>query len=104
MDHTQTQMELLTKHIMEGSDNVNVVLTPNMYEDQDIDLDEEAQWLGNQGGFKIYNSENQDYNFENAGQNYSREGQSHRIANREHGTSRTEMVTRMIVVVCMFPK
>ena len=43
MYHTQTLFELLTKHIMEGSDNVNVVLTPNMYEDQDIDLDEEAQ-------------------------------------------------------------
>ncbi|KAH0661482.1 hypothetical protein KY284_026413 [Solanum tuberosum] len=39
-----------------------------MYEDQDIDLDEEANYLGNQGG-----------------RNYAREGQYDRLANIEQG-------------------
>jgi len=38
-----TQIDLLTKHIMVGSENMNVVGTLNSYEDQDIDLDEEAK-------------------------------------------------------------
>ncbi|KAH0743051.1 hypothetical protein KY290_031044 [Solanum tuberosum] len=53
-------MDLLTKHIMAGSKKVNVVGTPNRYEDQDIDLDEESKYLGNQRGFQNYNSRNQD--------------------------------------------
>ncbi|KAH0652626.1 hypothetical protein KY289_030304 [Solanum tuberosum] len=71
-------MDLLTKHIMAGSEKVNVVGTPNRYEDQDIDLDEESKYLGNQRGFQNYNSRNQGYNFGNAGRNNSREGQNYR--------------------------
>uniref|UniRef100_M1DFN7 Integrase core domain containing protein n=1 Tax=Solanum tuberosum TaxID=4113 RepID=M1DFN7_SOLTU len=52
---------------MAGSEKVNVVGTPNRYEDQDIDLDEESKYLGNQRGFRNYNSRNQGYNSANAG-------------------------------------
>uniref|UniRef100_M1DJR3 Integrase core domain containing protein n=1 Tax=Solanum tuberosum TaxID=4113 RepID=M1DJR3_SOLTU len=45
----------------------------NRYDDQDIDLIEEANYLGNQGGFRNYNSGNQGYNSENAGRNYARD-------------------------------
>ncbi|KAK4721276.1 hypothetical protein R3W88_011509 [Solanum pinnatisectum] len=53
--------------------------------DADIDLDEEANYLGNQGGFQNYNLGNQGYNFGNAGRNYSRKGQYDRPANKEQG-------------------
>ncbi|KAH0707710.1 hypothetical protein KY289_012786 [Solanum tuberosum] len=68
MAHMRTQIDLLTKHIVSKSKKVNVVGQPNRYEDQDIDLDEEANYLGNQGG-----------------RNYSREGQYDRPINREQG-------------------
>ncbi|KAH0661757.1 hypothetical protein KY284_026688 [Solanum tuberosum] len=86
MTHMRTQIDLLTKHIIATFEKVNVVGPPNRYEDQDIDLDEEAKYLGNKGGFQNYNSGNQGYNSGNAGRNYSREGQYHRPANREQGT------------------
>uniref|UniRef100_M1DH23 Integrase core domain containing protein n=1 Tax=Solanum tuberosum TaxID=4113 RepID=M1DH23_SOLTU len=86
MTHMRTQIDLLTKHIIASFEKVNVVGPPNRYEDQDIDLDEEAKYLGNKGGFQNYNSGNQGYNSGNAGRNYSREGQYHRPANREQGT------------------
>ncbi|KAH0746383.1 hypothetical protein KY285_008040 [Solanum tuberosum] len=85
MAHMRTQMDLITKHIMAGSKKVNGVGTPNRYADQDIDLDEEDKYLGNQGGFHNYNSRNRDYNSGNAGQNYSREGQYDKPANRDEG-------------------
>ncbi|XP_049399843.1 uncharacterized protein LOC125863915 [Solanum stenotomum] len=53
------------------------------YEDQDINLDEETNYLGNQGGLQNYNSGNQGYNFGNADRNYLREGQYYRPTNRE---------------------
>ncbi|KAK4729636.1 hypothetical protein R3W88_022624 [Solanum pinnatisectum] len=59
ISHMQTQMDLLTKHIMASFEKVNAVGTPNMYKNQDIDQDEEAKYLGNQGGFWNYNSGNQ---------------------------------------------
>ncbi|KAK4715893.1 hypothetical protein R3W88_014231 [Solanum pinnatisectum] len=59
--------------------------TFELFEDQDVDLDEDANYLENQGGFQNYNSDNQGYNSGNAGQNYSREGQYDRPANREQG-------------------
>uniref|UniRef100_M1DJY3 Integrase core domain containing protein n=1 Tax=Solanum tuberosum TaxID=4113 RepID=M1DJY3_SOLTU len=74
MSHMRTQIDLLTKHIVASSEKVNAVGPPNMYKDQDIDLDEEAKYLGNQRGFQNYNSGNQGYNSGNAGRNYSREG------------------------------
>ncbi|XP_015162333.1 uncharacterized protein [Solanum tuberosum] len=49
---------------------------PNMYEDQDIDLDEEAKYLGNQAGFRNYNSKNQGYNSGNAGNRDQASGSS----------------------------
>ncbi|XP_015169946.1 uncharacterized protein [Solanum tuberosum] len=78
-------IDLLTKHIVAKSIKVNAVGQQNMYEDQDIDLDEEANYLGNQGGFRNYNFRNQVYNFGNAGRNYAREGQYDRPANIEQG-------------------
>lgn len=57
----------------------------NKAEDQDIDLAEEANYLGDQGGFQNYHSGNQGYNFANAGRNYDREGQYDRPSNREQG-------------------
>ncbi|XP_049342886.1 uncharacterized protein LOC125807201 [Solanum verrucosum] len=85
MAHMRTKIDLLTKHIVASSEKVNVVGTPNKYEDQDIDLDEEAKYLGNQGGFRNYNSGNQGYNFGNAVQNYSRDRQYDRPGTREQG-------------------
>ncbi|XP_049369893.1 uncharacterized protein LOC125834784 [Solanum verrucosum] len=63
----RTQIDLLTKHIVASSENVNVVGPPNRYKDQDIDLDEEVKHLGNQRGFQNYNSGHQGYNSGNAG-------------------------------------
>ncbi|XP_049352076.1 uncharacterized protein LOC125816504 [Solanum verrucosum] len=83
--HMRTQIDLLTKHIFSKSEKISVVSQPNRFEDQDIDLDEEANYLGNQGGFRNYNSGNQGYNSGNVGRNFSREGQYDRLANREHG-------------------
>ncbi|KAH0781469.1 hypothetical protein KY290_001067 [Solanum tuberosum] len=97
MAHMRTQIDLLTKHIVSKSEKVNAVGQPNKYEDQDINLDEEANYLGNQGGFQNYISGNQ-------GQNYSREGQYDRPANREQETGRTKMGTEMIEVVSMCPQ
>ncbi|KAK4717872.1 hypothetical protein R3W88_016210 [Solanum pinnatisectum] len=59
MPHMRTQINLLTKHIVTKSEKVDVVGQQNMYEDQDLDLDEEANYLGSQGGFQNYNSGNQ---------------------------------------------
>ncbi|XP_049381207.1 uncharacterized protein LOC125845709 [Solanum stenotomum] len=85
MAHMRNQIDLFTKHIVASSGKVNVVGPLNRYKDQDIDLDEEAKYLGNQGGFRIYNSGNQGYNSGNTGRNYSREGQYDRPTNREKG-------------------
>ncbi|XP_049357121.1 uncharacterized protein LOC125821800 [Solanum verrucosum] len=74
MAHMRTQIDLLTKHIVSKSEKVNVVSQPNRFEDQDIDLDEEANYLGNQGSFQNYNLGNQGYNSGNADRNFSREG------------------------------
>ncbi|XP_049391584.1 uncharacterized protein LOC125856023 [Solanum stenotomum] len=83
MAHMMAQINLLTKHTISKSEKVNAVSQPNRFEDQDIDLDDEANYLGNQGGFQNYNSGNQGYNSGNACRNYSREGQYDRPATRE---------------------
>ncbi|XP_015162309.1 uncharacterized protein [Solanum tuberosum] len=85
MAHMRTQVDLLTKHIVSNSEKVNTAGQPTKYENQDIDLDEEANYLGNQRSFRIYNSGNQGYNSGNAGRNYSREGQYDRPENRKQG-------------------
>lgn len=74
MAHMRTQINLLMKHIVSKSEKINAVGQKNMYEDKDIDLYEEANYLGNQGGFWNYNSGNQGYNSRNAGQSYGRKG------------------------------
>ncbi|KAK4707210.1 hypothetical protein R3W88_033225 [Solanum pinnatisectum] len=61
MAHMRTQIDLLTKHIVSKFEKVNVVGQPNRYEDQDIDLDEEVNYFGNQGVLQNYNSGNQDW-------------------------------------------
>ncbi|KAH0633070.1 hypothetical protein KY284_035856 [Solanum tuberosum] len=68
MAHMMTQIDLLTKHIVAKSEKVNVGGQPNMYEDQDLDLDEKANYLGNQEG-----------------RNYARDGQYKRPSNRDQG-------------------
>uniref|UniRef100_M1DM53 Integrase core domain containing protein n=1 Tax=Solanum tuberosum TaxID=4113 RepID=M1DM53_SOLTU len=90
----RTLIDLLTNHIMAGSEKVNVVGTPNRYEDQDIDLDEEAKYLGNQGGFQNYNSGNQGYNSGNAGRNYSREGD--RASGSSSGSKLEDMLAKVL--------
>ncbi|XP_049392923.1 uncharacterized protein LOC125857353 [Solanum stenotomum] len=65
MAHMRTQIDLLTKHIVSKYENVNDVGQPNRYEDQDINLDEESNYLGNQEGFWNYNSGIQGYNSRN---------------------------------------
>ncbi|XP_015161069.1 uncharacterized protein [Solanum tuberosum] len=85
MAHMRTEKDLLTKHIVPKSEKVNVMGHQNMYEAQDINFDEEANYLGNQGGFQNYNSGNQGYNSGNACRNYIRDGQYDRSANRERG-------------------
>ena len=58
MAHMRTQIDLPTNHIVAKFEKVNVVGQQNRYEDQDLDLEEEANYLGNQGGFRNYNSGN----------------------------------------------
>ncbi|KAH0665341.1 hypothetical protein KY285_026547 [Solanum tuberosum] len=72
MAHMMTQIDLLTKHIVTKSE-------------KDLDLDEEANYLGNQGGFQNYNFGNQGYNSGNTGRNYARDGQYERPPNRYQG-------------------
>ncbi|XP_049375590.1 uncharacterized protein LOC125840657 [Solanum verrucosum] len=64
MAHMRNQMDLLTKHIMSGSEKVNIVGALNRYENEDNDLDEEAKYLGG---------------------SYQREGKYERSRNREQG-------------------
>ncbi|KAK4718860.1 hypothetical protein R3W88_017198 [Solanum pinnatisectum] len=90
----RTQIDLLTKRIVSKSEKVNAVGQQNRYDDQDIDLDEEANYLGNQGCFRNYNSGNQGYNFGNAGKNYARDGQYDRPANRDQGNWQNRDVYR----------
>lgn len=85
MAHMKTQIGMLTKHIVSKSKKVNVVEQPNIYEYQDIDLDEDTNYQGNEGGLWSYNSGNECYKFGNIGRNYLREGQYDRTTNREHG-------------------
>jgi len=85
MAHMRNQIDLLTKHIVAKFEKVNVVGQEHRYEDQDLDIDEEANYLGNQGGFQNYNSGNQGYNSGNAGRSYARDGQYERPANRDQG-------------------
>ncbi|KAK4731329.1 hypothetical protein R3W88_024317 [Solanum pinnatisectum] len=85
MAHMRTQIDVLMKHIVTSSKKVNVVGPPNRYEDQDINLDEEAKYLDNQGGFWNNILGNQGYHFGNASRNYSREGQYDRPMNKEQG-------------------
>ncbi|XP_015166978.1 uncharacterized protein [Solanum tuberosum] len=82
MAHMRTQIDLLTDHIVAKSEKVNAVGQHNRYEDQNLDIDEEANYLGNQGGFRNYNSGNQGYNSGNAVRSYTRDGQYERPANR----------------------
>ncbi|KAH0693012.1 hypothetical protein KY285_020109 [Solanum tuberosum] len=70
MTHIRTQIDILMKHLISKSEK---------------DIDKETNYLGNQGGFRNYNSGNQGYNSGNAGWNYAREGQYERLANREQG-------------------
>ena len=56
-----------------------------MYEDKDIDIDDEANYLGNQGGFRNYNSGHQGYNSGNTGRNNTKDRQYNRPPNREQG-------------------
>ncbi|XP_049358865.1 uncharacterized protein LOC125823547 [Solanum verrucosum] len=85
MAHMWTQRYLLIKHIIAKYEKVNAMGQQNKYEDQDIDLDEEANYLGSQRGFQNYNSGNQGYNSGNACQNYARDGQYDRPTNRDQG-------------------
>ncbi|KAH0764807.1 hypothetical protein KY285_000678 [Solanum tuberosum] len=104
MAHMRTQKDLLMNHIISMSEKVNVVTQLNRFEDQDVDLDEEANYLGNQRGFQDYISGNQGYNSGNVGRTYSREGQYDRPANTEHGTNKTKMGIEMIELVSMCPR
>ncbi|KAH0679304.1 hypothetical protein KY284_020389 [Solanum tuberosum] len=45
MTYMRTQIDLLTKHIVAKSEKVNVVGQQHRYEDQDLDIDEEAKYL-----------------------------------------------------------
>ena len=83
MDHMRIQINLLTKHIVSEYEKVNVVGQKYRYQDKDIDLQEKANYLGNQGGFKNYNFRKQGYNTRNVDQNYSRDGQYERKENED---------------------
>ena len=85
MAHMRTQIDLLTKHIVAKFEKVNAIGQQNRYENQDLYIAEEANYLGNQGGFRNYNSGNQGYISGNAGRNYARDGQYDRQANRDQG-------------------
>ncbi|KAK4706987.1 hypothetical protein R3W88_033459 [Solanum pinnatisectum] len=79
----------LWRLIYKESEKVNAVGQQNRYEDQDLDLDEGANYLGNQGGFRTYNSGNQGYNYGNTGRNYARDGQYDSPSNRDQGNWQT---------------
>ncbi|KAH0672588.1 hypothetical protein KY290_024822 [Solanum tuberosum] len=72
MSHMRTQIDLLTKHIVAKSEKVNVVGHQNMYEDQDLDIDEKANYLGNQGG----RSYGRDSQYERPANTYQRNWQN----------------------------
>lgn len=59
---------------MSKTEKVNVVKQQSRYEEQDIDINEKTNYLGNQGGLQNYNSGHQGYNTGNTGQNYTRDG------------------------------
>ncbi|KAH0765152.1 hypothetical protein KY285_001023 [Solanum tuberosum] len=85
MAHMMTQIDLPTKRSVTKYEKVNVVGQQNRYEDQDLVLDEEADYLGNEGGFQNYNSGNQSYNSGNTGRNYDWDGYYDRPSNRDQG-------------------
>ncbi|XP_049410609.1 uncharacterized protein LOC125873801 [Solanum stenotomum] len=85
MTHMRTQIDLLTEHIVDKSEKVNAVGQQHKYEDQDLDIDEDANYLGNQEGFQNYNSGNQGYDSGNAGRSYASHGQYEWPANRDQG-------------------
>ncbi|XP_049400065.1 uncharacterized protein LOC125864194 [Solanum stenotomum] len=96
MAHMRTQIDLLTKHIVVKYEKVNAVGQQNMYEDQDLDLDEEANYLGNQGGFQNYNSKNQGYNSGNVGRSYARDGNRDRESGSSSGSKLEDMMARVL--------
>uniref|UniRef100_M1DN99 Integrase core domain containing protein n=1 Tax=Solanum tuberosum TaxID=4113 RepID=M1DN99_SOLTU len=96
MAHMRTQIDLVTKHIVAKSEKVNDVEHQNKYEDQDIDLDKEANYLENQGGFRNYNSRNQGYNSGNAGRNYARDGNSNRESGSSSGSKLEDMMAKVL--------
>lgn len=55
MTHMMNQIDLFTKNIVSKYKKVNDMRQWNRFEDQDIDLDEEVNYLPNQGGFWNYN-------------------------------------------------
>ena len=103
MAYMRTQIDILTKHIVSKSKNLNVVGQQKWYKDQDINLDEEVSYLATKKVSEIITRET-GYQYGNAGRNYSREGHYDRPANREHKIGRTDIDTEMIAVVTMFPQ
>ncbi|KAK4709887.1 hypothetical protein R3W88_004400 [Solanum pinnatisectum] len=85
MAHLRTQIDLLTKHIVAKSKKVNVVRQQNRYEDQDLDLDEEANYLGTKGVSRIITLEIRVTISGIACRNYARDGQYDRPSNRDQG-------------------
>ncbi|XP_049394761.1 uncharacterized protein LOC125859068 [Solanum stenotomum] len=96
MAHMRTQIDLLTKHIVAKSEKVNVVGQQHRYEDQDLDMDEEANYLGNQGGFRNYNFGNQGYNSGNAGRSYARDGNRDRVSGSSNGSKLEDMMAKVL--------
>ncbi|XP_049364346.1 uncharacterized protein LOC125829127 [Solanum verrucosum] len=94
--HMRTQIDLLTKHIVAKSEKVNVVGQLKRYEDPDIDIDEEANYLGNQGGLHNYNSGNQGYNSGNAGRSYARDGNRDRASGSSSGSKLEDMMAKVL--------
>ncbi|KAK4708460.1 hypothetical protein R3W88_029385 [Solanum pinnatisectum] len=96
MEHMRTQIDLFVKHIVTKYEKVNDVGQQNRYEDQDLDLDEKANYLGNQGGFWNYNSGNQGYNSGNAGWSYTKDGNRDRASGSSNGSNLEDMMAKVL--------
>ena len=75
--HMKTQIDLITKSLLNGGlEKVKVVDTAGRYEEPELDFEEEAKFLNNQGGYRNYNSGNQ-------GRTYQRDNYYDRDGNRD---------------------
>lgn len=81
----RTQIDLLRKHIVSKFVKVNVVGQQSRCEEQDTNIDEEANYFANQGGFLNNNSRHQGYYSRNTGQNCTRDGNYDRPTKRKEG-------------------